>query len=161
MVDHRECLLSDCTSFGLSIRAGEEVKKNESILCDKNCRLCCWDMKIQVLSLESHSAAFTTKAQINQQCCSFCPVASQISQERENLIVQQITGKSAQKGPPLPNTNHEETQQTQADMLTSAKVDITKGETLVVEGTSKQYKSSSSSRCILPLSVHHPHSFSH
>ncbi|XP_047437429.1 chitin synthase 1 [Mugil cephalus] len=49
---------------------GEEVvKKNENILCNKNCKLCCWDMKIQV------------------------------TQETENLMLQQITGHVAQHAP--------------------------------------------------------------
>ncbi|XP_069029899.1 chitin synthase 1 [Embiotoca jacksoni] len=40
-----------------------EAKKKHNMLCDRNCKLCCWDMKIQ------------------------------ITQETENLIIQQITGQ--------------------------------------------------------------------
>ncbi|XP_029000539.1 chitin synthase 1 isoform X2 [Betta splendens] len=57
---------------------GEEVKKRHNILCDRNCKLCCWDMKIQ------------------------------ISQEKENLILQQITGETLQQQQPaLPDTTQE------------------------------------------------------
>ncbi|XP_053174040.1 chitin synthase 1 [Scomber japonicus] len=58
-----------------------EVKKRHNTLCDKTCRLCCWDMKIQ------------------------------ISQETENLMIQQITGQTAQQAPPIPITNGEITEQ--------------------------------------------------
>uniref|UniRef100_A0A3Q0R7P3 chitin synthase n=1 Tax=Amphilophus citrinellus TaxID=61819 RepID=A0A3Q0R7P3_AMPCI len=46
---------------------GGEEKKKHNLLCDKTCKLCCWDMKIQ------------------------------ITQETENLIIQQITGQAAQQ----------------------------------------------------------------
>uniref|UniRef100_A0A8D0D465 chitin synthase n=1 Tax=Sander lucioperca TaxID=283035 RepID=A0A8D0D465_SANLU len=52
-----------------------EVKKNQNLLCDKNCRLCCWDMKIQV------------------------------TQETEHLMLRQITGQTAQQALPLTITN--------------------------------------------------------
>uniref|UniRef100_A0A7N6ASL8 chitin synthase n=1 Tax=Anabas testudineus TaxID=64144 RepID=A0A7N6ASL8_ANATE len=56
---------------------GEAVKKQHNILCDRNCKLCCWDMKIQV------------------------------TQEKENLILQQITGQTVQQAAPVPNTTKE------------------------------------------------------
>ncbi|XP_056135356.1 chitin synthase 1 [Lampris incognitus] len=61
----------------------DEVKKTRNILCDKNCKICCWDMKIQV------------------------------TQETENLMIQQITaavGQNSVQGPPLPVTNQDVTQ---------------------------------------------------
>ncbi|XP_042343741.1 chitin synthase 1 [Plectropomus leopardus] len=77
---------------------GEEVvKKDQNILCDKNCRLCCWDMKLQ------------------------------ITQETENLMIRQITGQTAPKDPPLPVTYQDLlTQQTAADTEPQANVDISK-----------------------------------
>ncbi|XP_068430923.1 chitin synthase 1 [Clinocottus analis] len=70
-----------------------EVKKNHNILCDRNCRLCCWDMKLQV------------------------------TQESENLMLQQITGQTAQQASPLPITNQDSIQQAAAKMEPEAKVD--------------------------------------
>ncbi|KAM4596746.1 chitin synthase 1 [Fundulus diaphanus] len=55
---------------------GEE-KKSQSVLCNKDCRLCCWDMKIQ------------------------------ITQEAENPMLQQIVGFTGQKAPLLQLTNQE------------------------------------------------------
>lgn len=52
-----------------------EAKKIHNILCDKNCRLCCWDMKLQV------------------------------TQETENLMLQKITGQAAPQAIPLLVTN--------------------------------------------------------
>ncbi|XP_076012206.1 chitin synthase 1 [Genypterus blacodes] len=46
-----------------------EVKKKHNLLCDRTCKLCCWDMKIQ------------------------------ITQETENLMIQQIT-RQIQQAPP-------------------------------------------------------------
>ncbi|XP_040894744.1 chitin synthase 1 [Toxotes jaculatrix] len=73
-----------------------EAKKKHNILCDRNCRLCCWDMKIQ------------------------------ITQETENLMLQQITGQTAHQVPPPQNTNQEITQQPAAKLEPPAKLDITK-----------------------------------
>ncbi|CAN9506982.1 unnamed protein product [Ophioblennius macclurei] len=61
-----------------SNKGEEQVKKHHNILCDKKCKLCCWDMKIQV------------------------------SQETENLMFQQITGQAAQQTPPTAANNHEQ-----------------------------------------------------
>ncbi|XP_044051750.1 chitin synthase 1 [Siniperca chuatsi] len=77
-----------------------EVKKNHNILCDTNCRLCCWDMKIQV------------------------------TQETENLMIRQITGQTTQQAPPLPITNQEITQQAAAKVEPRAEVNTTKKETV-------------------------------
>ncbi|XP_034044491.1 chitin synthase 1 [Thalassophryne amazonica] len=52
-----------------SNKGGEEVKKNHNILCDRSCKFCCWDMKLQV------------------------------TQETENLMIQQITNQIAPQGP--------------------------------------------------------------
>uniref|UniRef100_A0A4W6G3I7 chitin synthase n=1 Tax=Lates calcarifer TaxID=8187 RepID=A0A4W6G3I7_LATCA len=82
-----------------------EVKKNHNILCDKNCRLCCWDMKIQV------------------------------TQETENLILQQITSQTVQQAPPPPTTNQEITQQPAAKPEPPANLDTTKEK--AVEGAKK------------------------
>ncbi|XP_061621971.1 chitin synthase 1 [Phyllopteryx taeniolatus] len=57
-----------------SNKGGTEIKKNHNILCDRNCRLCCWDMKLQ------------------------------ITQETENLMIQQITGQTGHKASPPPIT---------------------------------------------------------
>ncbi|XP_075965873.1 chitin synthase 1 [Anarhichas minor] len=54
-----------------------EKKKNHNILCDRNCTLCCWDMKLQ------------------------------ITQETEKLMLRQMTGQTAQQAPPLPITNQD------------------------------------------------------
>ncbi|XP_070762388.1 chitin synthase 1 [Enoplosus armatus] len=81
-----------------SNKGEETVKKNHNILCDKNCRLCCWDMKLQ------------------------------ITQETENLMLRQITGQTAQQAPPLPITNQEITQQAAAKLEPQAEVDTTKEE---------------------------------
>lgn len=98
-----------------SNKSGEEVKKNQNIMCDKNCRLCCWDMKIQ------------------------------ITQEAEHLLIPQIVGQHTQKGMPLPLPYHEVAQQTEESMKTPLKVNPTKEAALVMEETSKHYVSSSSS----------------
>ncbi|XP_054865005.1 chitin synthase 1 isoform X2 [Amphiprion ocellaris] len=52
-----------------------EVKKQHNLLCDRNCRICCWDMKLQV------------------------------TQEATNLLYQQITGQHPQQAIPLINNN--------------------------------------------------------
>nr|XP_019954494.1 PREDICTED: uncharacterized protein LOC109636909 [Paralichthys olivaceus] len=76
-----------------------EAKKNKNMLCDKNCRICCWDMKLQ------------------------------ISQETENLIFQQITGQNAQNASTsTPTTNQEMTQQTTVNLELQVKPDTTKDE---------------------------------
>ncbi|XP_067447606.1 chitin synthase 1 [Thunnus thynnus] len=72
-----------------------EVKKNHNALCDKSCKICCWDMKIQ------------------------------ITQETESLIVQQITGPIAQQAPPLPITNQETTEQAASNPEPKARLDTT------------------------------------
>ncbi|XP_061522553.1 chitin synthase 1 isoform X2 [Phycodurus eques] len=64
-----------------SNKGGTEIKKNHNILCDRNCRLCCWDMKLQ------------------------------ITQETENLMIQQITGQTGHKASPPPITAVETNQQ--------------------------------------------------
>ncbi|XP_061882249.1 chitin synthase 1 [Entelurus aequoreus] len=62
-----------------SNKGATEVKRNQNVLCDRNCKLCCWDMKLQV------------------------------TQETENLMIQQITGQIGQQAPPHAITNHETT----------------------------------------------------
>ncbi|KAI3377097.1 hypothetical protein L3Q82_000295 [Scortum barcoo] len=92
------------TASLFSIIGGGEAasKKNHNVLCDKNCRLCCWDMKIQV------------------------------TQETENLLIQKISGqtqtKQEQPAPQPPITNQEITQLAAATMVPQAKNDTTKGE---------------------------------
>ncbi|XP_037609379.1 chitin synthase 1 [Sebastes umbrosus] len=77
----------------------EEVKKNHNILCDRNCKLCCWDMKLM------------------------------ITEEAENLMLRQITGQTAQQAPPLTITNQDSiTQQAAAKLEPQAKIDTTKEE---------------------------------
>ncbi|CAL8243471.1 unnamed protein product [Lota lota] len=54
-------------------KEGSEVKKIQNVLCDKTCKLCCWDMKVQ------------------------------LTQETDNLMMQQITaavGQTTQKAQP-------------------------------------------------------------
>ncbi|XP_072321978.1 chitin synthase 1 [Eucyclogobius newberryi] len=64
-------------------REGEvEAKKFHNVLCDKNCRLCCWDMKIQV------------------------------TQEADNVMFQKITGHPAMLVPTLLDNNQSTTQET-------------------------------------------------
>ncbi|KAM7015137.1 chitin synthase 1 [Tautogolabrus adspersus] len=92
-----------------SNKGGGEAKKKHNVLCDRNCRLCCWDMKIQV------------------------------TQETENLMFQQITGKSTQQAPPLPVTNTEVTHQAETKMELQAIVDTSKGNTVVVGEAKKLY----------------------
>nr|XP_046254899.1 chitin synthase 1 [Scatophagus argus] len=85
------------------------VKKNSNILCDKTCKLCCWDMKMQ------------------------------ITQETENLIIQQITGQTAQQALPIPLTYQETTHQTAAKTEPQAKVNTTKETALVMEKAEKKH----------------------
>ncbi|KAM4602913.1 chitin synthase 1 [Polymixia lowei] len=76
-----------------------EVKKIDNLLCDKNCRICCWDMKLQV------------------------------TQETENLMIQQITaavGQSTQQ--PLLATNQDVIQQTASRVEPQRRLDNTKEE---------------------------------
>ncbi|XP_039984615.1 chitin synthase 1 [Xiphias gladius] len=91
-----------------SNKGEKEVKKSHDILCDRNCRLCCWDMKIQ------------------------------ITQETENLMLQQIKGQVAQQAPPRPITNQEITQQPAAELEPQAKLDATEEE--AVEGAGEGAK---------------------
>ncbi|KAM8763421.1 chitin synthase 1 [Acanthopagrus schlegelii] len=73
---------------------GEEVvKRNTNLLCDRNCKLCCWDMRLQV------------------------------TQETENLMIQQITSQIAQQARPLAITNQEHTQQGAVKKEPQPKVD--------------------------------------
>uniref|UniRef100_A0A8C5DAU2 chitin synthase n=1 Tax=Gouania willdenowi TaxID=441366 RepID=A0A8C5DAU2_GOUWI len=65
-----------------SNKGEKEVKKNKNILCDRNCNLCCWDMNI-------HSDV------------------PQITQESENLILQQMTGQPAQQVQCLTTTTND------------------------------------------------------
>lgn len=59
-------------SWGTRESKGEaEAKKLHNVLCDKNCRLCCWDMKLQV------------------------------TQETENVMLQKITGMPGLQAIPL------------------------------------------------------------
>ncbi|KAM7423963.1 hypothetical protein PAMA_000360 [Pampus argenteus] len=76
-------------------KEGEEMKKNHNTLCDKSCRICCWDMKIQ------------------------------ITQESENLMLQQITGQTAQQAPHSPITNQEITEHEASKPDPQASLDIT------------------------------------
>ncbi|KAK5621219.1 hypothetical protein CRENBAI_011615 [Crenichthys baileyi] len=73
---------------------GEE-KKSKSIVCDKDCRLCCWDMKIQ------------------------------ITNEAENTMVQQIVGLAGQKAPLLQLTNRETQPQAASNPDPQAKPETT------------------------------------
>ncbi|XP_054473009.1 chitin synthase 1 [Anoplopoma fimbria] len=72
-----------------------EVKKNHNMLCDRNCKLCCWDMKLQ------------------------------ITQETENVMLRQITGQTAQEAPLYPITNQDSLiPKAAAKMEPQAKVDL-------------------------------------
>lgn len=55
----------------LSIRGGVEQKKLHNLLCDKTCRCCCWDMKIQVWLPDSsrHTWQQVMDEWINELCC--------------------------------------------------------------------------------------------
>ncbi|XP_054627280.1 chitin synthase 1 isoform X2 [Dunckerocampus dactyliophorus] len=79
-----------------SNKGATEVKKNHNILCDRNCKLCCWDMKLQV------------------------------TQETENLMIQQITGQTGQQAPPLAITNHETAQPAASNVEPQAGRDTSK-----------------------------------
>ncbi|XP_058486347.1 chitin synthase 1 isoform X1 [Solea solea] len=37
-----------------SNKGGGEQKKNQNVMCDRNCKLCCWDMKIQITQETEH-----------------------------------------------------------------------------------------------------------
>ncbi|XP_035011461.2 chitin synthase 1 [Hippoglossus stenolepis] len=78
---------------------GREVKKNTNVMCDRNCTICCWDMKCQ------------------------------ITQETENLMLQQITGQSAQHAPNSLLTNQETTQQATVNLELQVKPDTNMEET--------------------------------
>ncbi|XP_051920060.1 chitin synthase 1 [Hippocampus zosterae] len=79
-----------------SNKGGTEIKKNHNVLCDRNCRLCCWDMKLQ------------------------------ITQETENLMIQQIKGQAAQQSPPLPITAQETNQHAASNVAPQDTPDTTK-----------------------------------
>ncbi|KAM6943510.1 chitin synthase 1 [Xenentodon cancila] len=68
----------DNVSWGTreSNKGDGEVKKSQNILCDRNCKLCCWDMKLQ------------------------------ITQKTESLMLQQITGQTVQGAPSVLATNN-------------------------------------------------------
>ncbi|XP_020494123.2 chitin synthase 1 [Labrus bergylta] len=93
-----------------SNKGGGEAKKKHNVLCDRNCRLCCWDMKIQ------------------------------ITQESENLMFQQITGQTSQQAPPLPVTSAEVTHPAEVKIALQAIVDKRKEDSLVVEQAKKKYR---------------------
>ncbi|KAF7656600.1 hypothetical protein LDENG_00038850 [Lucifuga dentata] len=88
-----------------SNKGAGEVKKNHNMLCDKSCKLCCWDMKIQ------------------------------ITQETENLMIQQITGQISQQAP-ITITSQEEIQHTSAKVDSQFTPASTKEE--AVEGATEQ-----------------------
>ncbi|XP_059209388.1 chitin synthase 1 [Centropristis striata] len=83
-----------------------EVKKNHNLLCDKNCRLCCWDVKLQV------------------------------TQETENLMLQQITGQMSAQATPVPITSQDSTTQ-QADAKTEPQAKVNTNEEDTVEEEKK------------------------
>ncbi|XP_060897853.1 chitin synthase 1 [Labrus mixtus] len=93
-----------------SNKGGGEAKKKHNVLCDRNCRLCCWDMKIQ------------------------------ITQESENLMFQQITGQTSQQAPPLPVTSAEVTHPAEVKMELQAIVEKRKEDSVVVEEAKKNYR---------------------
>ncbi|KAF3686333.1 Hyaluronan synthase 3 [Channa argus] len=88
----------DNVSWGTreSNKGAGEAKKNQSILCDRNCKLCCWDMKIQ------------------------------ISQETENLMLQQITAHTAQQVLPSQNATKEIPQEPASVLEPQAKLNTPK-----------------------------------
>lgn len=51
----------------------KEQKKTQNVLCDRNCKLCCWDMKLQVtqetdnLMLQQLQQAVNPNTQVTQQ----------------------------------------------------------------------------------------------
>ncbi|XP_038128265.1 chitin synthase 1 isoform X2 [Cyprinodon tularosa] len=71
---------------------GEE-KKHHSVVCNKDCRLCCWDWKIQV------------------------------TQDAENVMLQQIAGFTGQKAPLLQITNNETQPQAPSNLQSQTKPD--------------------------------------
>ncbi|XP_060923619.1 chitin synthase 1 [Limanda limanda] len=73
----------------------EDVKKNTNIMCDRSCTICCWDMKCQV------------------------------TQESENLMLQQITGQKAQPAPNSLLTNLQSTQQGTVNLELQVKPETT------------------------------------
>uniref|UniRef100_A0A665UUZ0 chitin synthase n=1 Tax=Echeneis naucrates TaxID=173247 RepID=A0A665UUZ0_ECHNA len=79
-----------------SNKGGEETKKSHNVVCDKNCRICCWDMKIQ------------------------------ISQETERLITPQMTTQDPRQVPALPIVDREITSQSAAMLEPQAKITNTK-----------------------------------
>ncbi|XP_041645086.1 chitin synthase 1 [Cheilinus undulatus] len=85
-----------------------EAKKNHNLLCDKNCRLCCWDMKLQV------------------------------TQETENLMIQQITGQTGQHMALLPATKQEVPQPTETKIAIPANMEKVKQGILVSDGAEEE-----------------------
>ncbi|CAJ1048854.1 chitin synthase 1 [Xyrichtys novacula] len=101
-------------------KGAEEAKTNEAVVCHKDCKLCCWDMKIQ------------------------------ITQEAEMLLPIPVKGLSKQQDPAPPNTNQEqpqapETEKQPPEMQPPAKNETSKDTTVVVKKATAQYDSSSSS----------------
>ncbi|KAM3625495.1 uncharacterized protein V6R79_012874 [Siganus canaliculatus] len=73
---------------------GEEVvKKNNSLLCDKSCKLCCWDMRIQV------------------------------TQETDRLIIPQLSGQTVQQSPAAIATAQEMSQEETPKLGAQSEVD--------------------------------------
>ncbi|KAM9765914.1 chitin synthase 1 [Menidia menidia] len=92
-----------------------EVKKNRNLLCDRNCTLCCWDMKLQ------------------------------ITQETENMMLQQITAQTAQKVHALTAPNHQQPQRAPSTMeLQSKHAADTEDDTEVKHLLSDEYNHRSS-----------------
>uniref|UniRef100_A0A672FL72 chitin synthase n=1 Tax=Salarias fasciatus TaxID=181472 RepID=A0A672FL72_SALFA len=77
-----------------SNKGEEQVKKNHNILCDKKCKLCCWDMKIQV------------------------------SQETENPMLQKITGQAVTQAPPTAADSSEAAPQELSSLMPQRGVSI-------------------------------------
>lgn len=65
-------------------KGGGEAKKSQNILCDKNCRLCCWDMKLQI----TQEAENPMLQKITGQAVPLLVAIQPTAQETVNLMLQ-------------------------------------------------------------------------
>lgn len=65
---------------------GEEQKKHDNILCDRNCRLCCWDMKIQITQETENPMLQQIATQITQRAALMPVITKETGLERAEKV---------------------------------------------------------------------------
>uniref|UniRef100_A0A672ZH61 chitin synthase n=1 Tax=Sphaeramia orbicularis TaxID=375764 RepID=A0A672ZH61_9TELE len=74
-----------------------EAKKNHNVMCDRNCKLCCWDMKIQITQ-ETEMLHQITSQFVNQappHPTSDQGTSQQTASNPENLVSPSVTQEPA------------------------------------------------------------------